>query len=284
MNFEDFTAAMAAAVSPLLPDGTSASLICIPRNNGAARYALYVTEPDRKESPLLYLEPFYEAYCTGIPLSDLALRLTQDYKNSVPFEQSFPDFPRKAELLKERIFVKLIHYGKNAKWLKSIPHRQVLDLAVIYELIVPHIQEGYGFSVITRSMMESLRLTESMLHHIAWQNTVKSYPPLICPMQDVLSVPFSLPMYILTNRMKIDGASCMFYPDLLRKLAEFLESDLCIFPSSVHEVIVIPWTNETDKNDMDRIVQEINTSAVRAEEQLSDHAYLYHRQTGEITM
>lgn len=284
MNFEDFTTAMTTAVSPLLPDGTSASLICIPRNNGTVRHALYVTGPDLRDSPLFYLEPFYEAYCAGASLSDLALRLAQNYKTIVPFEQSFPDFPRKPELLKERIFVKLIHYEKNARWLESIPHRQVLDLSIIYELVVPHAQEGYGFSVVTRSMMESFCLTESMLHHIAWQNTIRSYPPLICPIQDILPVSFSLPMYILTNHIKINGASCMFYPDLLRKLSEHLESDLCIFPSSVHEVIVIPWANEADKNDMDRIVQEINTSAVRAEEQLSDHAYLYHRQTGEITM
>ena len=49
-----------------------------------------------------------------------------------------------------------------------------------------------------------------------------------------------IPMYILTNRQKLHGSACIVYENLLSDIADCLDSDLYILPSSIHEVILIP--------------------------------------------
>ena len=44
-----------------------------------------------------------------------------------------------------------------------------------------------------------------------------------------------IPMYVLSNKQKLQGAACMFYPDVLKNFAEEKNSDLYILPSSIHE-------------------------------------------------
>lgn len=88
-------------------------------------------------------------------------------------------------------------------------------------------------------------------------------------------------MYVLTNTAKINGATCITYPGVIRQFAMEHESDIYIIPSSIHEVILIPrvdWSRE----EIDRLIKEVNEEQVDPVEILSDHVYIYRRDTGEI--
>lgn len=91
-------------------------------------------------------------------------------------------------------------------------------------------------------------------------------------------------MYVLSNNMKVNGAACLLYQDMLRELAEELDKDLYILPSSIHEVILVPVTYGCSKNDLGRMVREVNETQVADEEVLSDMVYVYSRETGIISM
>ena len=43
------------------------------------------------------------------------------------------------------------------------------------------------------------------------------------------------PFYILTNEQKIDGAGVLFYPGVQELVAEKMNGDYFVLPSSVHE-------------------------------------------------
>jgi len=62
------------------------------------------------------------------------------------------------------------------------------------------------------------------------------------------------------------------------------ESNLLIIPSSIHECIVIP-TNQLDMDveEATEIVKAVNTTEVPEEEILSDHVYIFNRDTSKIT-
>ena len=92
-------------------------------------------------------------------------------------------------------------------------------------------------------------------------------------------------MYALTNRENSMGAIAILYEDNLRKIAEELDSNLIIFPSSIHEVMIHPVGDNTDINfisDMNNIVKEANNNDVKPSIQMADNCYLYDRKNGGI--
>ena len=91
-------------------------------------------------------------------------------------------------------------------------------------------------------------------------------------------------MYILTNQKGINGASCLLYPDVMNKLSEEFQSDFYVFPSSIHELILVPTHDNKSNNEYSNMVREINATQVAREEVLSDHVYYYSRVNGLVMM
>ena len=89
-------------------------------------------------------------------------------------------------------------------------------------------------------------------------------------------------MYILSNSLRSYGAACIAYPHILEMIGEILRRDYYVLPSSVHEVIIVPWSPGLDIRELDEMVREINVTQVAEEEVLSSHAYLYRRSTGTL--
>ena len=82
-------------------------------------------------------------------------------------------------------------------------------------------------------------------------------------------------MFVLTNSENCNGASAIFYPDILNRVSMQTGTDLIILPSSTHEVILVPDDGSFRVNDLERMVQNINRTEVAEKDQLSDHVYHY---------
>jgi len=91
-----------------------------------------------------------------------------------------------------------------------------------------------------------------------------------------------VPMYVLTNRQKLNGAACMLYPDVLKNFGYKLGRDFFILPSSVHEIILVPDDESVSKEALWEIVTDINRTQVAQEEILSDSVYYYSREKDKI--
>ena len=132
--------------------------------------------------------------------------------------------------------------------------------------------------------------TTDVLYRIAQNNMRRSMQELLIPMQELIGEMTGIKpdqtdgvkMYVLTNRAKLNGASAMLYSDKIRELAEHLQSDLLILPSSVHEVLLLPDDHEQQYDFYREMVEEVNTTQVEPEEILSYHLYRYSRQKAEI--
>ena len=76
----------------------------------------------------------------------------------------------------------------------------------------------------------------------------------------------TVPMYVLTNRQRLNGACCILYQDVLKQVAGRLGDSLYILPSSIHEVIAIPASASGNPKELSQLVQEINIAEVAPEE------------------
>ena len=106
-----------------------------------------------------------------------------------------------------------------------------------------------------------------------------------CPLDDLSNIDKTEDMFALTNRENSMGAIAILYEDNLRKIAEELNSNLIIFPSSIHEVMIHPVGNKTDIDfvfDMNNVVKEVNNNDIQPSIQMSDNCYLYDRENNKI--
>lgn len=94
----------------------------------------------------------------------------------------------------------------------------------------------------------------------------------------------NLNMYVLSNTKGINGAGCLLYPDVLSGFASKIDNDLFVLPSSIHELILVPYEESLGIYQLKEMVKEINQTQVPAEEVLSDAIYCYSKSKGNITL
>lgn len=91
-------------------------------------------------------------------------------------------------------------------------------------------------------------------------------------------------MWILDFENLEYGACVMFFNNILNEVAQTLNDDLVIFPSSVYEVLVARASEVTKtKEELRQIVYEVNREVLEPEERLSDSVYFYSREHRIVT-
>ena len=206
--------------------------------------------------------------------------------------------------LKDRIGYRLINKENHKAQLQLCPHKDFLDLAKVYVLKLTeeparhHLSKVSGKIVfgpefeanemdIDNSMLKTWHIALEELDKIAEKNISRLAPSFLCKNVDLLSAmgldvngsPFT--EYVLTNIDAWDGAATMLYTDDIAKLAEKKASDVYILPSSIHELLLMPYEN-VDADQLCQMVCEINHSQVADNEILSDNIYQYSRKDKKI--
>ena len=141
---------------------------------------------------------------------------------------------------------------------------------------------------VSHKMLELWDISFEEVYHRAYLNFMKE-EATISSMADVMSElgyeeigELDINLYILTNESRIHGATMILRESLLKELTVKFNSDLIVIPSSVHELLLVPILDSYffDKDMFDNMVQEVNQSQVDPVEVLSDHIYLYRRESG----
>lgn len=135
------------------------------------------------------------------------------------------------------------------------------------------------------SILRNAGLTEAEVWSAAEKNTFCDSEITIESMQEILArmmgiddaIPEpDMPMYVISNVRKHNGAVQIFNHNAIRKWAEEHGwKKLVVLPSSISEIIVIPADdNNLRLEEMTAMVQEVNATQVSPIEQLSDKAYI----------
>lgn len=280
------------------------------KNNGVNKTSLHIMRIDMVQSPMIYLEEFYDKYTNYEPLDDIMVHIADLYKSHRyhPYydftEQVLSDYDH----FKDKIICRLINYKKNEEILREVPYIQILDMALTYRILFNQTEIGIATTLITHSMLESWEIEKEELFQVAAKNSERLFPPTIERMVDVMrglmedsiSNPLELnliidrmkneedsdemTMFVLSNTPKLNGAAVLFCSHALKEFANSLKKDIYILPSSIHEVILIPHFTGVDVNKLKGIVVEANSKVVLEDEILSDHIYVYSHSKDEISI
>ena len=126
----------------------------------------------------------------------------------------------------------------------------------------------------------AMSITESVYTHIEMSELIKYVDT--AEGRYSLDDPWCSNLYVLTNKSRINGAAGIMYEGVLKKLADKLESDMYILPSSIHEVIILPKSTMFNKEELMAMVRDVNTEGVSKDEVLSYTVYEYDRNTEEL--
>lgn len=291
LSYEEFKEKIKEEVTERLDTSKRVLLTPILKNNGMVIDGLIIMEQCRNISPTIYLNPYYDKYMEGEAIDDIIEDVTKTYKKHLPTKDfdisQFRDF----ENASKNIVFKLVSKEANKKLLEDVPYVEYQDLALIFVCVVNNFRKEYATILIHNAHANMWGVDAETLYQIALQNTPNIHPYKFDCLdylvrQQGLSDTEDVPMYILTNWTKIFGATCMVYPTMLKRIADFLQDNLIIIPSSVHEVLIIPESDALRIYTMDELnemIVETNETVVGSDEVLGDHAYRFDRECEEIT-
>lgn len=293
MTYQEFKQQLLALLQKQLGSDYSLTIQDIIKNNGIHLDGLTLVSPDYNVSPTIYLNHFFRQYESGKNLSAICQDILHIYRQNRPLGNIDVSFFTDYDMVKSHIIFKLIHYQKNKELLADVPHFRFLDLAIVFCCLVKHDFNGNATILIHNHHLTFWNINADDLYLLAQENTPRLLKSDLRSMADMLhelsagaiasqTFPSSPALYVLTNENKLNGAVCMLYPDLLKKFADRMDSDLYILPSSVHEVLLLSARFTHTKKELSAMIQEVNTSQLTPEEILSDHAYYFERATGQI--
>lgn len=295
MNYEEFKEIVKERFMDYMPEeykDAELDIRTVNKVNNKVLDGIYLKVPGLNYSPTLYINDMYNHYILCNDLDEVLKQATECMEQG--FKTSPVTTPVDFSTAKDNVIFQLINTKQNKEFLSEVPHRDFLDLSIIYRVVVDISEKGVSSAIINNSLATNFG-NEQELFDMAMENTKRLLPPSVKSLGDVFNSlslcdddtddPFQILQghYVISNSMGVNGAATILYDDVLSSIADNLDSNLYILPSSIHDVIVLP-TAFGIPNSLRQMVHEVNTNAVVPEEVLSNEVYHYDRITKAITI
>lgn len=289
MNYKMFTDKIVELLQEKMGADCTVTVTEVLKNNNVSLTGIVVMKESDNVSPTIYLEEPFRQYQDGAALQKIVDEIAALYEKHAHNVKLDMDFFRDFSLVKDRIYHKVINFEKNRKLLEDVPYFRWHDLAVIFYYAMEAASFGRATIMLHNTHLDMWGQPAEEVYRIARENMRQNMPELLVPMQKLLedvagirAGERDLPLYVLTNKSRMFGASAMLYSDKIGELATQLDTDLLILPSSVHEVLLLPDDRVQEYGFYREMVREVNTTQVDPEEILSFNLYRYDRGKAEI--
>lgn len=301
MNLEQFTEEIRKRVQKGIKGaGSRVERTRIEKNNQVVRFGIGIRKEGGQVRTVTSIEAYYNQYqCGNIGIEEAAEDICKVLESDTG---SLKDWNREAAdygKVRDKVMYRLVSRKWNEALLEEIPHIPFLDMEVIFWVMLGTNEWGQTGMLVHREICEGWPVDGQGLFAQAKENMMRMCPPEIKSMEEVmlgmiknhlaeeeeilLSPDFfdkregAVPLYVFSNRQGIYGAGAVLYPGVLKEFADSQGSDLVILPSSIHEVLLVPYEERLDFEYLRQMVRNINGLEVPPEDQLSDEVYLYER-------
>ncbi|MDY5910908.1 MAG: DUF5688 family protein, partial [Inconstantimicrobium porci] len=204
-----------------------------------------------KMSPTLYFNNMYDYYIgADASIEELALKAFETMLEGAKQTEITEELPDKEKFM-ENIFFQVINTEKNKTYLLEVPHREYLDLSIIYRYAVNLSDNDIATATINHILMDEFKLTEEELYEAAYKNTRRLLKPKV-------TSPGITGFYMISNDLNIFGANGILYKDIIAKEAKKLGTDIYLIPSSIHEFLIQPVSNTLKPKDLKEIIKDAN--------------------------
>lgn len=253
---------------------------------------LLIMAEDEIIGPTIYLEPVYEALDSGTPVEQVVDRILQacDSARSEALDfdiEHLKDF----DYAKVRLYVQLVNKHLNENMLQDVPYATFLDdFAIIVRCAVETSEDCDASFMVHNKHLNIWQTDSETVLSTAISNTLAKHDVEIIPLDQLIRETYpSFPeghspacnLWFLSNSRKYFGATAVLSDDVLKSFAEKHGSFYVIF-SSVHEVLMIPSPNNADIDFFTRHNQDVNATALEAEDILGTKAYFYQKGRGFV--
>lgn len=194
------------------------------------------------------------------------------------------------KIAKKSLFVKLVNTERNESLVEQSISKEFLDLSAVVRVVLKMDKEGMASMALSKGAAEILGMTEEEIYAAALANTLRLFPPKLMNLGRYIemSIGAELPLgedevttYILTNQKEVDGAIYFMSPEVVGAIAEALEDDLYILPSSVNEVLLVRASElEDGVDELKEMVRDANETVVAEKDILSYNVYHYDKEHG----
>ena len=194
------------------------------------------------------------------------------------------------KIAKKSLFVKLINTERNESLVEQSISKEFLDLSAVVRIVLKMDKEGMASMALSKGAAEILGMTEEEIYAAALANTLRLFPPKLMNLGRYVEMSIGgkllfgedeVTTYILTNQKEVDGAIYFMSPEVVGAIAEALEDDLYILPSSVNEVLLVRASEVRDGVDgLKAMVRDVNETIVAEKEILSYSVYHYDKEHG----
>lgn len=304
MSYEIFKGVVAEKFMDYMPEkyqGMKIEIRSVDKVNATLDVMNLVGEDDIVISPTIRIADMYEWYQNTGDLQETvrkaALKMAHDMEEA-PEVLTEIDFSN----AKDNIVFELVNTEQNKEMLQNMPNRAFQDLSIIYRWVIKNDENNIHSTIIDNSLVERLGLSEEQMFELAVENTRRIFPPIVSSMNDIIrdmymksgmpeeiadmmigEISSEKTMWVITNKRNFNGAVSMLYEDELYELAQQLENDLYIMPSSVNEVIAIS-ASMAEPNELAKMVAEINMEQVPLDERLSNQVYYYDKDLRKLSL
>ena len=296
MTFENFATEVKEHLEQSYGDGFDVCTKEIEKNNSCIMTGVIIRQQGQNLAPTIYLEHYFEELNSSqLSLDEIVQDIQGIYEQAIERMEDKQPFSIDFEEIKEQIAFRVVSRKRNANMLRTMPYIPFLDLAIIFSIAFHQTDHSVDSVKITNELMKRWDISTKKLMKLAVKNTQRLFPSSIESIEQVIrsmvesneldSISESMEhqnytMLVLTNTQKVNGAAVLLYPNVIKTLARNYDADIIVLPSSVHEVLAIPCSSGLEPDRLREMVVSINETNVDPDEVLSDHVYVYRRETG----
>ena len=294
MDIDAFCEKLIVALRERVPAGTPVQIQLLTKANKNDLHALIIGATENTLRPALYIDGAYKALKDGTftweeTVEGIYGLYQLGQENALSFdEEGLTDWNK----AKDQIAYRLINRERNAGFLETVPYTPWLDLAIIFAYVVPAKGDTPGMVVVNTALKQTWGVGTQVLFAQAKKNTQRLLPLYFTFLSEQLSSvkeaekimqePGFIDMPVITNRFRTYGSSAILYNGVLDKIHEAAHGSFYILPSSIHEVMILPAKEGMSIDGISKMVQGANSTSVPEKDFLSDHAYYYEAENGEI--
>lgn len=263
------------------PGVIDANVKDITKNNNTNLAGIAIkTATSGKYTAVVYVDDLYNDFVNGESIENIVKNVMNECNTHTPASDfSISDYDK----IRPHLFMTLVNAELN-KDNENLLADSFLDLLKIVKIRVPGENPG-GIITVTKDMPEmwGVTATQVFIDAISAKNpyTELTHSPVSIYL---MGEDDNIPMEFVTNEMKSFGSGAILYDDkaVLKELAGKYDTDLIILPSSVHEVLTIPYAEDVDADYLKNTIKNINDSIVNKKDILSYSAYKYSRDTNSV--
>lgn len=287
MYYRDFLQEVEKQVHAGLREGDKVRIKRVRKNNGVFLDCMVVQITNSVLSPSFHMDECFKNYLQGMKVEEIVSNILSICEDSRAVKDSTFDFLENFNNIRDRLVGHLVNREKNKDILEDVPHRDFLNLTIVYYCILDDQENSAGGFMVRNHMMQEWGVTEERVHQEAVMNMKLRYPVQFMSISELMKNYLGqkdwkeenadTKLYVLSNVRRMYGAYWITEKEIQEKIADFFASDYYVLPSSVHECLLLPAQEGMDEKQLLSMVTDINRTQVADQEFLADAVYRYNR-------